>query len=300
MSTKPGEVHTRIGPDQPWDLGYLTPQGLTYVSQGGHLAVRDLMVRQSGCGVFAHGPVFLDNCRFESNAVDIYWLPTGAGGRLRDIVSETIPGLGGGVSVGGNGAAGVLIERYVSSGSLGVTMTQGLEVRDCAFANVSLALGARVSLWDCRVEGSDAGIRLNPGFPSYCEIHGGDVRGTGAAVDIGSNAAGGRIVASGARLTGGTLAILNAGSGAGVCEIHGCDLVRGGGQAVVCGVASAAVAHVLTGNYWGTTDEAAIQSWITDHADDPGIGATVVYSPFAGQSVPSASTTWGDLKAGFR
>jgi hypothetical protein len=295
-----GIYTTRIGPNQPWDLDYLTPQGLTYSSQGGHLTIRDLMVWQAGCGVFVHGPVFMDNCRFESNAVDVYWAPTGVGGWLRDIESETIPGLGGGVMVGGTGGAEVLIERYVSSGGLGVTMTRGLEVHDSVFANVGLVLGASVSLWGCRLVGGETGIQMSAGFGSYCEIHGGDVRGTRAAVDIWSNATGGRIVASGARLTGGSQAILNVGSGAGVCEIHGCDLIRGSGQAVVCGLSTVAVTHLLTDNYWGTADDAAIQSWITDHADNPGIGATVLYSPFAGQSVPTESTSWGDLKALFR
>jgi hypothetical protein len=56
----------------------------------------------------------------------------------------------------------------------------------------------------------------------------------------------------------------------------------------------------MSDNYWGTTDEVTIQSWIIDHSDNPQIGGTVLYSPFAGQSVPAESTTWSDLKVLFR
>jgi hypothetical protein len=53
-------------------------------------------------------------------------------------------------------------------------------------------------------------------------------------------------------------------------------------------------------NYWGTTDETELQSWIIDSNDDASICATVLYSPFAGQSVPTENLTWGDVKALYR
>lgn len=61
-----------------------------------------------------------------------------------------------------------------------------------------------------------------------------------------------------------------------------------------------AVTHDLRNNFWGTTSETDIQSWIIDSNDDPSIHATVLYTPFAGQSVPTESTSWGDLKALWR
>ncbi len=84
--------------------------------------------------------------------------------------------------------------------------------------------------------------------------------------------------------------------------IHGSDLHKGSGAVITCirPAAWGAVIHDLTNNYWGTTSEADIRSWIVDHTDNPSIGATVLYTPFAGQSVPTETTTWGDLKALFR
>ncbi|MDP2322419.1 MAG: hypothetical protein Q8N51_00120 [Gammaproteobacteria bacterium] len=61
-----------------------------------------------------------------------------------------------------------------------------------------------------------------------------------------------------------------------------------------------AVTYDLRNNFWGTTSETDIQSWIIDSSDDPNIHATVLYSPFAGQSVPIESTKWGNLKALWR
>ncbi len=69
---------------------------------------------------------------------------------------------------------------------------------------------------------------------------------------------------------------------------------------VRCGQGGPSITHDMRYNYWGTTDEATIQFWIIDHMDNSSIGATVLYSPFAGQSVPTESTSWGDLKALFR
>ena len=56
----------------------------------------------------------------------------------------------------------------------------------------------------------------------------------------------------------------------------------------------------LTGNYWGLTDAAAIAARIRDHADDPGVPATVLYQPFVGQPVSVEAVSWGELKAQFR
>jgi hypothetical protein len=69
---------------------------------------------------------------------------------------------------------------------------------------------------------------------------------------------------------------------------------------VRCGDYEPPVVHDLRNNFWGTTSATDIQSWIIDHNDDPNIAATVLYTPFAGQSVPAETTTWGDLKALFR
>ena len=56
----------------------------------------------------------------------------------------------------------------------------------------------------------------------------------------------------------------------------------------------------MTGNYWGTTDSAAIAALIQDHQDDPAIPCTVMDTPYVNGPVPAESLSWGDLKALFR
>ena len=84
--------------------------------------------------------------------------------------------------------------------------------------------------------------------------------------------------------------------------IHGSDLHKGSGAVITCirPAAWGAVIHDLTNNYWGTTSAADIQAWIIDSNDDANIAATVLYSPFSGEALPTESTTWGELKALWR
>jgi hypothetical protein len=77
-------------------------------------------------------------------------------------------------------------------------------------------------------------------------------------------------------------------------------LIKGAGPVVRCEPNGPAVTHDLRNNFWGTTDDTMIRSWIVGASSSPSSGATVLYAPFAGQSVPTESTSWGDLKAIFR
>jgi hypothetical protein len=56
----------------------------------------------------------------------------------------------------------------------------------------------------------------------------------------------------------------------------------------------------FTGNYWGVTDSAAIEALIWDAHDSSVIDDYIDFMPFAGQSTPTESTTWGAVKALFR
>ena len=84
--------------------------------------------------------------------------------------------------------------------------------------------------------------------------------------------------------------------------IHGCDFVKGAGPVFRCerSAALGSVTYDVTNNYWGTSDESQIREWIIDSNDDASIFATVQYSPFSGQSVPTETTSWGDVKVLFR
>jgi hypothetical protein len=156
-----------------------------------------------------------------------------------------------------------------------------------------------VTVDGCVVSGaSTGGIELTAGSSAICEILNSEVSGGQVALAAVGN--GCRFLISQTRLRGGTYAIFFADFGAGVCSISGCDLEKGSGLAVRCGSGGANLTHDFRNNFWGTTSAADIQSWIIDHNDNAAIGATVLYSPFSGQSVPSESTSWGNLKALFR
>ena len=144
------------------------------------------------------------------------------------------------------------------------------------------------------------GVNQSMGGGGVCEIYDCELSGTTAAVTLTSSAPGARYIIGNSRLTGGSYAALWLAHNAGPCEVHGCDLIKGAGPVVWCDPNGPVVTHDLRNNYWGTTDEFTIRSWITDHVDNPNVGAAVLYAPFAGQSVPTETTTWGELKALFR
>ncbi len=83
--------------------------------------------------------------------------------------------------------------------------------------------------------------------------------------------------------------------------INGSHILPASGLAFDCySYSSTPVTIDLTGNFWGTTDSAAIAAMIHDSIDDPALHCTVLYEPFANGPVPTESTSWGDLKASFR
>lgn len=88
----------------------------------------------------------------------------------------------------------------------------------------------------------------------------------------------------------------------GMLDLHGCQILNGGGPTVKLDAFVNPPLRTLdlTNNYWGTDSSATIDGWILDYYDDVRIYGTVQYEPFIGQPVPTESTSWGDLKAGFR
>ena len=135
---------------------------------------------------------------------------------------------------------------------------------------------------------------------SVCTVTDCELGGQTSAIAVTVDASGGRFIVENTRLVGGSSSVMYFGRYAGSWEVHNCDFVKGAGVVARCEANGTSVTHDLSNNYWGATDAATIQSWIIDHADNSQIGATVLYSPFAGQSVPTESTSWGDLKALFR
>lgn len=296
-----GAGTTAIGPTN-FEGGGMpnTPQGLTCNMSNARLTIRNLTVGNCELGLLVKGTLYMSDCQVDNTNMGMYWLPSGSGGILQ---GTTFYGTWspGSLAIGdGTAASGGLVVDCNIQGTLHVRGVQGLTVRDCELGSAFLMLGATMNMSRCSTSASGPGVTLAVGAGGYCGVEDCVIRGTASALTVDPSAPGARFVVSNSRLDGGTGAILWARSGSGPCVIHGSDLVKGTGAAVRCDVSSASVVHDLTNNWWGTSSASEIASWIVDNSDDPGIGATVLYTPFAGQSVPSETTTWGDLKALFR
>jgi len=138
---------------------------------------------------------------------------------------------------------------------------------------INVITGSVVTLIGNRISGSGINLRLR----------------AGAAVTGWDNV-----------LSGGWYATIH--SSRGVIELHGCQILNAGGPTILLDAYLNPPLQTfdLTNNYWGTDSSATIAGWIIDNHDDPGVYAKVLYEPFLGQPVPTESTTWGDLKAGYR
>ncbi len=277
-----------------------TPQGLTCDMANARLTIRNLTVGNCELGLLVKGVLYMSDCQIHNTNIGMYWLPSGSGGLLQR-TSFTGTWALGSLGIGdGTAAPGGLVEDCSIPGTLQARGVQGLTVRDCELGSAYLMLGATMNLIRCSTSASGPGVTLAVGAGGYCGVDDCVIRGVSSALTVDSSAPGARFVVSNSRLEGGTGAILWARSGSGPCVIHGSDLVKGTGAAVRCDISSSSVVHDLTDNWWGTSSASEIASWIVDNSDDPNIGGVVLYSPFAGQSVPTESTSWGDLKALFR
>ncbi len=301
-----GADQTFIGPlTYSGNYNTASPKVVTYI-EGGDIRLSGICMRNAHTGAFVQGRLFMDDCSLNDNLNNVGWWAVGSGGWIRnsqfDVVTPSTP-----ISIdiiNGTGAADILVENCSVMHSLTlIDGVDGITFDNCSFADTPTALHiygqSHVVVKDSDLTGlTTLGVLMAMGSGSLCEIANSTISSAQAALK--SDEPGSRFVVSGSRLEGGTYAVLVAQGASGASQLTGCDLVRVSGPVVRCGVGSSPVVHDLRNNYWGTADEVAIQSWIIDHNDDPNIGATVLYSPFAGQSVPTESTTWGDLKALFR
>lgn len=279
-----------------------TPQGLTCDANTGLLTICDLAIENCDLGAWVRGALVMDSCRLIGNSTGMIWMPAANGGQIRDTTIEGAwSGVGTQLFIGtGAAASSVTLERCHVVGGIIVRAVQGMVMRDCEMASALLSMGASVLMVRCVVSATGTAIVQAYGGGIFCELQDCDIRGAVSALEVASSAPTGRFLVANSRLEGGSQAILMADGGSGICVIHGSDLIKGAGPTVVCGVSAAVMNHDLTANWWGTTSTFDIESWIIDRDDDPAIGATVLYSPFAGQSVPTESTSWGDLKASYR
>lgn len=282
-----------------------TPKVVTYY-EGGDIRISGVCLRNSHSGVYMKGRLFMDDVVLSDNYINVLWSAVGSGGWIRycqfDVWTPSSP-----ISidiVNRGGASDILVENCTVRRSLTlIDGVQGITFRGCEISGTSTAMhvygSSHVYVEDCRIDDvTTLGILLAMGSGSTCEITDSEIVSAQAAIK--SDQSGGRFIVTGSRLEGRTFAVLIAEGGSGACQISNSDLLRTSGHFVRCGLGGTPVTHDLRNSYWGTTDEATIRSWIIDHEDDPGIAATVLYSPFAGQSVPTEATSWGDLKALYR
>lgn len=278
-----------------------SPAGLSYSVNGGTLTLSDVTIRHS-YAMFVLGILYMDRCRLSNNLNGISWNPSGPGGWVRDSVVEVTESIFDPMSfqIGAGGlGSGILLEncRFVEPGSL--RTVHGIELRSCDLNGMNIYASADVVIRNCIVAGGEVAVSQSQGG-STCAVYDSDLSGSVAALTVLSTASGGSFVVENSRLSGGSYGVMWLQRFSGPCEVHGCDLIKGTGPVVRCDANGPIVTHDLMNNYWGTTDEATIRSWIIDRSVNPQIGATVLYSPFAGQSVPTEATTWGDLKALWR
>jgi hypothetical protein len=188
--------------------------------------------------------------------------------------------------------------RESSAGVIYVSSSNGV-VRNCIF--IGGIGGTQHQDTDGVVEGCTF---LNPtNFAIHAIDPGGIVTAndnvcTGGSVGIFARSRA-RISGTGNLIQGTTYAGVLLGSRA-TCDLHFNDILPAAGYAV------RAEAYVtgfytldLTNNYWGVETAAEIAARIWDSHDDPMILATVLFEPFAVQSVPTSTESFGGLKALF-
>lgn len=301
-----GPELTRIGPATYAANGILfSPIAIAYTQTAG-LRLQDLTIRNCYESVRVRGTLNMENCVLDDHAIGMYWFATGSGGSIRDSVfrgdSDIAPTAFRIVPAGGGD--GILIERCDIVGAHAIIETPGTMVIDCSFREYELGVqiygSGSPTFHRCVVDATIVGLEFSLGSGASCEFNDGEISAGLAALDTGGSAPNGRFVVRGSRLRGGSIAVIDAHYRPRACVITGCDIFKGSGPVIRCSSANNAVTHDLRNNYWNTTSEADIQSWIIDHNDDPNIPATVLYLPFVGQPVPTETTSWGDLKASFR
>jgi hypothetical protein len=300
-----GSGQTIIGP-ATYVSASGSPMVMTYIG-GSDIRLEGVCLRNSSAGLYMHGRLFMDRCDLANNYANVWWEAVGSGGWIRDSQFDAVTPLEPESLriMNYGGAADILVENCTVQRSLAlVDGVNGVEFRRCSLSNstesaVHVYGGARVHVNASTVTSSRAvAFYLTSGNGSVCVIDDSEISGVWSALapfwtDC-------RFEVTHSRLTGGSWGIMETDDNVGASVITGCDLVKGSGVIFRSRGNSVPVTHDFRNNYWGTTNEADIQAWIIDHHDNPSLGATVLYSPFSGQSVPTESTTWGGLKALWR
>lgn len=188
-----------------------------------------------------------------------------------DVVQVAVAGAAQGVSIAGcafSGSFAAITFGDAASGSV-----SDCSVAGAAVMSLGVTGGAHVTVDGLTVDGGDHGISA----------------GSGAVVTVHASALEHTLV-SGVTVTGDA-----------VVTVHGSHLLPGTGYAVSSFLyPGAPVVLDFTGNFWGTTDNAAVGALIHDSADDAAIHCTVDFAGASATPLGETPTSWGDLKASFR
>lgn len=291
---------TSIGPVRPnIDFAHYTPQGI-YAASVQTLTLRDLCLRHTYVGLHSpQGRTDVRNCWFKSHNQCLRAPCTDV--LLENSLCE---------SVGADPRAVAIYQ-----------VCQRAVVRGCTFRNGTLHfenVGDGL-IEDCEFSLGMKGVRLdgwgtyphctirrctfdNVSFMSLLSIYGthvvSDIAITGGEYGVFVGDSDFTLTTS---VISGTTSAAFWLSDAESIEIHDSDLLPGGGWAVKCSPHTPpGRTYDLSGNYWGTTDPAAIAALIWDALDSAAVSDTVNFLPFAGESTPAVPLTWGAVKSTFR
>jgi hypothetical protein len=292
-----GEGVTVIGPVSLPSDGALGHHGLSMMRMDHELYISDLTIRSSG--LFFEGSFTVQRCELRNSSV-IWATLTGTSNLIRDC---RFSGQDTGGIVAWPSDSGLEFEDCQFNGAYALVCNSDVSFRRCRFDGGTFAVriidGERCQILDCDITNVSWGISTVLDWPPYqCEIHSSRIAGVYAALSIDDRTS---ATVENSVLTGGSDSVVYA-HDADAITIHGCDFVKGAGPVFRCerSAALGPVTYDVTNNYWGTSDESQIREWIIDSNDDASIFATVQYSPFSGQSVPTETTSWGDVKVLFR
>ncbi len=298
-----GEGVTVIGPaSYDWD-GTYGPHGISMSRLDHELYMSDLTIRNCYAGVYIKGSLTVQRCELRNNDDGFFAWLVGSANTIRDCrFSGQDPYPPTGISTRSTNSS-LQVEDCEFAGAQAYVSNSDAVFRRCRFDGGTSAIevvnGARCHVWDCDVANVSWGISTDLGSPpSRCDIYSSRVAGIYGALFVGHRTT---AIVDGSVLTGGSNAVVYS-YNADAITIRGCDFVKSAGPVFRCErpAALGLVTYDVANNYWGTSDEAQIREWIIDSSDDASIFATVQYSPFSGQSVPTESTTWGGLKALWR
>lgn len=298
-----GEGVTVIGPaTYDWD-GTYGPHGFSMSRMDHELCISDLTIRHCFAGVYFKGSLTVERCELRNNDDGIHAALNGTSNSVRDCRfsgQDASPPIG---VYTRSTISNLLVEDCQFAGAKAYVTNSDVIFRRCRFdggnRGIDVIGGARCQVWDCDIANVVCGIRTYLGSPpSHCDIYKSRIAGTFSALLVDHRTSS---YAEGSTLTGGSNSVVYS-YNADAITIRNCDFMKGTGPVIRCErpAALGMVTYDITGNYWGTSDDAQIREWIIDSSDDPSVYATVLYTPFAGQSVPTESTTWGGLKALWR